>query len=362
MARRSSVLALFAAACALLTSVCSACGTTPPLAPPAAPLTPPTMLCTEARPSQPCNRAEEIEAMLQDPRLTIVGSAPTPGGRQDAKLLTLALPRDGGKTVLRAKWRPLSSESLTNDPRKELGAYAVEKLFLEPHEYIVPPTTGHCFARDDYRAVVDKSAAPSFGEQGALCIFGILSYWLENVAKPESAREDGTWSADHILDEGLFNKNGVYRQSIADLNLLTYLIRHGDAHDQQFLITKDRQRPRVYSVDNSIAFQSIKNPMLFFRQDWSTIQVPAVSKRSVARLQSLSEDEWARLAVIEQYVKRGTALVQAPPGDVIGPPDSGLRWVGLGLQIGLTEGEIAGVRSRLAGLVDEIESHNVRTF
>jgi len=359
---RCSVLTLFAAAGALLSSVCSACGSAPPLAPPAAPLTPPTILCTQTQPSQPCNRADEIEAILRDPRLTIVGSAPTPGGRQDAKVLTVALPRDGGQIVLRAKWRPLSSESLTNDPRKELGAYAVEKLFLEPHEYIVPPTTGHCFARDDYRAVVDEKAEASFQEQGALCVFGILSYWLENVAEPESAREEGVWSADHILDESLFHKNGAYRKSIADLNLLTYLIRHGDAHDQQFLITKDRQRPRVYSVDNSIAFQSIKNPMLLFRQDWSTIQVPAVSKRSVARLQSLSEDEWARLPVIEQYIKRGTALVPAPPGEVIGPPDNGLRWVGLGLQIGLTEGEIAGVRSRLSNLVDEISSRNVRTF
>ena len=226
----------------------------------------------------------------------------------------------------------------------------------------MPPTAGHCFPLDEYRKVVDSTASATFPQQGVSCVYGILGYWLENVDKPKDAQEEGVWAKNDILDEQVFEKNGAYRKSVADLNLLTYLIRHGDAHDEQFLITKDRQSPRVYSVDNSIAFQSIKNPMLIFREDWSFIQVPAVSKNSVERLGAVSRDRWASLEVIEQYERRGSELVAVAPTGVIGPRDAGLRWFGVGLQIGLTEGEIAGVRDRLKDLLGDVKSGDVKTF
>jgi hypothetical protein len=346
----------------MLLALLTGCSSAPPLAPPAAPLTLPTVLCTDASSTEHCSRAHDVEAWLRDPRLEVLGSAPTPGGRQGAKLLTLALPGPSGRKVFRAKWRPLDTESLTNDPRKELGAYAVEKLFLEPHEYVVPPTSGHCFALEHYRARVDATAPPSFERAQVHCVFGILSYWLENAADLEGAREDGLWRTSGILDEQLFESNAGYRQSIADLNLLTYLIHHGDAHDKQFLITKDRRSPRVYSVDNTIAFEAIKNPMLIFREDWSAIHVPALSKRSIARLTSRSADDWSRLTTIEQYQKRDGELVPAPPESPVGPPDTGIRWVGLGMQIGLTEAEVAGVRQRLSNLVKQVRDGKLRTL
>ena len=321
------------------------------------------MLCTDAaRPAVACSPADQIESRLRDPALRILGSASTPAGTQGAKLLTLAVPGAGGRAVLRAKWRALSSASLTNDPRKELGAYAVAKLFLEPHEYVVPPTAGHCFAIDQYRAIVDSEAEPMFEELGVRCVFGILSYWLENVDEPEGAREDGLWSAEGIFDEKLFGTNGAYGKSVADLNLLTYLIHHADAHDHQFLVTKDPRSPRVYSVDNSIAFQSLKNPMLLFREDWSTLRVPAVSRRSVARLKRLRERDFAALAVIEQHRKVGEVLVPIAPESLIGPPGDGVRWIGLGLQIGLTDAEIQGVRERANALIANVDRGNVQTF
>jgi len=357
-----SLLATAASVCGLLcVAVLAGCHASTPLAAPAAPLTEPQILCTDAEPAVECNRAEQVEAWLRDPRLMILGSSAT-GGTQGAKILTVAVPRAEGRTVFRARWRPLSSESLTNDPRKELGAYAVQKLFLEPHEYVVPPTTGHCFALEPYRRTVDRQAARSFEDHAGRCVFGILSYWLENVADPKGARKAGLWSADDILDEKLFEQNVGYGKSVADLNLFTYLIHHGDSHDQQFLITKDRLRPHVYSVDNSIAFRSIKNPMLLFRRDWSNIQVPAVSRRSIARLQGLGEQPWERLAVIEQYRERGGDLVPEAPGTVAGPRDAGLRWAGAGLQVGLTDAEIRGVRDRLLQLIRDIEDRDVRTF
>lgn len=342
-------------------TLAAACGSAPPLAAPAAPLTPPEVLCTEAAQTRPCNRAQDVEAWLRDARLEILGSAPA-GGKQDAKILTLALPERAGRRVFRARWRALDSESLINDPRKELGAYAVAKLFLEPHEYVVPPTSGHCFPLEHYRARVDATAPPSFEKEGVHCVFGILSYWLENVADPHGAREDGVWRKDGILDEQLFQNDATYRESVADLNLLTYLIHHADSHDKQFLITKDNPSPRVYSVDNSVTFESVKNPMTLFREDWSVIRVPTLSQRSLDILISRTDDDWTRLTAIESYRKQDGQLVPVPPDPPIGPPDAGIRWVGLGVQIGLTETEVAGVRQRLSDLVKRIRRGELRTL
>lgn len=337
-------------------------GKTSKLAAPAAPLTPPVTLCTERAPNVDCNGARQIEAWLRDPRLAILGSGPPPAGTQGAKVLTVAIPERDGQRVFRAKWRPLSSESLTNDPRKELGAYAVSKLFLEPYEYVVPPTAGHCFDLARYQAVVDGTARPSFPERGTRCVFGFLSYWLENVGNAADARKAGVWSEEDIFDEKLFLANHEYGKSISDLNLLTYLIHHGDAHEYQFLITEDRRTPRAYSVDNSIAFRSIKNPMLFFRKDWSAIQVPAISRQSVERLRNLDKNAWATLAVIEQYLVANGRLLPKPPSSLAGPPNDGLRWAGVSLQVGLTDAEIAGVRDRLESLLKDVESGTLKTF
>src|SRR5215510_13639937 len=153
----------------VLLALVVSCSSAAPLAAPAAPLTEPTVLCTTAQNSR-CNSAEAVESWLRAPSLQIVGSAPTPGGQQGAKLLTLTVPRGTGSIVFRAKWRSLDTESLINDPRKELGAYAVSKLFLDPDEYVVPPTSGHCFELDHYRRRVSEHAEPSFAGEGVRCV------------------------------------------------------------------------------------------------------------------------------------------------------------------------------------------------
>jgi hypothetical protein len=118
----------------------------------------------------------------------------------------------------------------------------------------------------------------------------------------------------------------------------------------------------VYSVDNSITFEAIKNPMLLFREDWSLIRVPALSAKSIARLKQLGKDDWSSLGLVEQYQKRGGELFRVAQDAPIGPPDAGLRWVGLGLQVGLTEQEIQGVRQRFVDLSNQIETGKLRTF
>jgi hypothetical protein len=331
------------------------------MSPPAEPLTQPTALCASARPGVPCRTATEIEHWLRDPRLEILGSAPTPGGTQDAQLMTLAIPSPLGRQVFRAKWRPHSSGSLLNEPRKELGAYAVQKLLLEPYEYVVPPTAGHCFDLGSYRRHVAAEAPPSF--PNVTCVYGILSYWLEGAVEVEDAEDKDLLDSEEPYDPERFARNPSYRRSVADLNLITYLIHHGDAHGKQFLVTEQDGEPRVYTVDNSVAFESMKNPMMILRgADWSTIQVPSLPRAHVERLRALTRDEWARLAVIEQFRREQGRLVPIPTTGPAGPRDASMRWVGNELQVGLTDVEITGVIERARQLDQQLQQGKFSLF
>ena len=274
--------------------------------------------------------------------------------------MTVALPGAENRIVFRAKWRPHSSASLLNEPRKELGAYAVQKLFLQPHEYVVPPTVSRCFDLPRYKKAVDGKATASF--DGVSCVYGILSYWLENAVEIEDAEDEELLDSDDPLDKELFAQSPTYRRSVADLNLVTYLIHHGDAHGKQFLATKEPGRPRLYSVDNSVAFESMKNPMMLLRGDWSTIHVPELPRAHVERLRTLTPDEWATLSVIEQFRRDGGQLVPIPVTGQAGPRDAGLRWVGDELQIGLTDVEIEGVKSRARDLGKRIAEGKLGLF
>ena len=322
---------------------------------PAAPLSPPTRLCRDAAVESACRNAEEVEAWLRDPDLRVLGAGGTPRGRQGARVLTLS----AGGVVFRAKWRAYSTISTVNDPRLELGAHAVQKLFLQPHEYVVPPTAAYCFEIDTYRAVVDATAEPTLDV--APCVVGYLSYWLEDAWALEDADDAGVLEPDQgPLDRALFERSAAYRRSLSNLNVLTYLIRNGDTHDKQFLVAASRSGPRVYSVDNSIAFGKLMNPDLTEEENWSTLHVP-VSRVLIARLRAIAPESLDALGAIDQLELRGRRLVPTTPrpGRV---SDTGYRWRGDALQIGLTEEEIEGVRARLAGLIAAVERGSQATF
>ncbi len=326
---------------------------------PAIALTAPAGLCTEPIPTVDCNRAYDVETWLRDPDLRIVGSDRTPAGKQGAIVLTLSLPRTGRPLIFRAKWRAESTRTSLNVPRRELAAYAVQKLFLQPHEYVVPPAAGHCFPLADYRARIDARARPTFS--GTNCVFGILSYWLEDVQTLPDAERAGwfDWEAD-LLDDDLFETNASYRASASDLNLLTFLIDHADSHWKQFLISKDPRRVRVYSVDNSMSFGAAKNPRL--RNHWSEIKVPALPRDKVQRLLSLRPETLAALSLLEQYEGRDGRLVAVTPREPAGSDDRGFRWVDGALKVGLTRQELAHLRGRISILAHVVETDAVPLF
>jgi hypothetical protein len=296
-----------------------------------------------------CRGARQVEDLLGG-QLQILGMAPTPSGQQGAKILTLRVRQAGRDVVFRAKWRAQSTASFLNEPRKELAAHAVQQLFLDETELVVPPTVVHCFPLAKYRAFVPDERASI---DGIDCVFGYLSYWLESARTASSVRKAGLLSGEgeSFWDAELFERDSMYRSSAAHTNLLTYLIRHGDPHNAQFLLERTPQGLRTYVVDNSIGFRSIKNPIYFLREDWSKIRVPRLPKRTVSRLRAITEEELAALSTVTELQWREQALVRvASPTPRVGV-ESAMSWHGSRLRIGLTPGEIEVVRSRLRDLL-----------
>lgn len=332
------VLSMFALAA-------SGCGSGAPVPPPAAPLSAPAELCTSEA-TAGCLDPARVERWLSREPLEILGVADT-SGSSGAKLFTVAVGESGARRVFRAKWREHEG-SLFNDSRKEIVAYHTQRLFLLPHEYVAPPTVGRCFDLATYRATVNKSAETSF--EGTRCVFGSLSYWLENVSasKPYSGER--------------FEHDIEYRRAMADVNTFTFLIQHGDTHEGNFLITKDRTpHARVYSPDNAIAFNPyFRNPMELVRNSWYDLRVPALRAAVVDRLRRLERSDVSALAVVEQYRIRQGALIPTARTAPIG--EEGVRRAGETLQLGLTSEEVERLFERTELLLSKVDAGEVEVF
>ncbi len=323
------------------------CASAPSLPPPSQALTEPAALCRRGA-ATACRSPGEIEAWLRDPGLKVVDRAPTPGGTQGAQVLTLEVPSKA--VVFRAKWRPQSSAGIVNDPRKELAAYAVQQLFLDPLDYVIPPSSSYCFTQRQLKPV--HSAEHRAGGREIPCTLGYLSFWLTSGSDVTDSQEAGTLpSGSGLYDAALYTRNAAYRRSLGHLNLTTFLINHGDAHAQQFLLVKGKQSFSLYSVDNTIAFKSIPNPMLVFREDWSNLRVPSYPADTLRKISELSNsDISAKLRVIDEYALDNGKLARRSPGAEVGRADGALRWIGPRLQIGLTRSEIKGVTKRFKSI------------
>jgi hypothetical protein len=112
-----------------------------------------------------------------------------------------------------------------------------------------------------------------------------------------------------------------------------------------------------------MSFSPIKNPvLLILREDWSQIRVPALPRQTLTRLRNLRFEDISRLAVIEQYQNRGGQLVHVKPSFPAGDIDSGLRWLGNELKLGLTQTEIEQVYARARALVERVDEQELGTF
>ncbi len=194
------------------------------------------------------------------------------------------------------KWKkaiPADLDSFNNSPRRELAAYAIQKLFLEPEDYVVPTSVTLCVPRHLYEKNHGYTAA---SVEGTNCVLGLASVWLKDVTVP-----DQLYAESHFLQEP------NYAYFMSNFNILTYLIAHRDAKQGNFLLSKDDERRQVFSIDNGESFGSL--PYNFFAQNWDVIIVPALRKDSIDRLRRLERQDLDFLGVVVQLEKGENGLL-----------------------------------------------------
>ena len=170
----------------------------------------------------------------------------------------------GGAPPLRVKLRRAEpgADSFNNVPRYDLAAYELQKLFLDPAEYVVPPTALRMVPLADF-AKYAPGVERTF--PAADQVLAVVQYWLSDIKV----------IAD-VYDPERFAADPVYARHIGQLNVLTYLIRHRDSNLGNFLIGKAEVGARVFSIDHGVAFASEDSDR---GEVWKDMRVESTSGR-----------------------------------------------------------------------------------
>lgn len=302
--------------------------------------------------SRPCRPGLAIEARLR--RARVVLAQPLSTGSQGARRLAL----QDGDVILHAKYRDQASATASNDPAAELIAYRTQELFLDPRDYVVPPTIARCFAPD--LRWLDRVE----GELG--CALGILSYWLDDTVTLVEARRlgivhtppGGLWSADPRLVGA--SDRPSYRRSVAHANLVAYLIGHGDAHTGQFVLQRDPLH--LFLVDNSRALDTRPNREMASREDLAELVVDAIPADTARRIEALTSEDLEPLSRVVAFARRGSDLVPVEVARVVGEPDRRLRVTPEHVQIGLGPSELDAMERRLRHLQARLRAGSLATY
>ena len=253
----------------------------------------------------------------------------------------------GDTTAIEVKWAPAppGGEAFNNQPRFEAAAYALQKLFLDERDFVVPPTVLRMVSPTALTGAGGEPARATFsGNPHALVA---LQYWT-NYVTPEQ-----------VFDAKRAERDSAYARHLGDLNILTYLIRHRDSNKGNVLLSVDSANPRLFSVDNGVAFSS---PPSDRGKDWEQMRVKRVSARTAGRLKAITDEQLTQaLGVLAQFEPQGDAYLAVALGPNL-DADRGVRRKGQTVQLGLTKYEIDGVRGRLRALIKEIDDNKIRTF
>jgi hypothetical protein len=277
-------------------------------------------------PEAPSPRAEEPEPYRRvppDQAYELMASAALElrsyrdagGGTTGAQKHTVYFASADVEMVTKWKEVPGRLDGVNNSPRKELAAYAIQRVFLTPEDYVVPAAVVRCELIETYRER-HRSASPTV--KGTKCVLGILSVWITNVTVPNV-----------LYDEERFLTDSQYAYYMSNFNLLTYLIDHRDGRDGNILVSKDDEHRRVFAVDNGIEVR---------RGDLDFLAVVA------------------QLEVDEEGVLR-----PVPPGAPFDPDDGAVARAG-SVQFGLTTSEIDDVYARIEALIQAVDDGRVPVF
>ena len=250
-------------------------------------------------------------------------------------------------TSILTKWAPAppGAEAFNNVPRYEVAAFRIQLLFLEDDEIVVPPTVMRAMPLDWYRTVANDVNRTFRGTEAVVVV---LQSFVNFVTD------------ENVWDEDRFESDPAYARHWANANLLTYLIRHSDSNTGNLLISSMTSNPRVFSVDNGVAFNSIESDR---GTRWRSLQVDRFPAATVERMRTLTEEQFHEaLGVLAQWeVGEDEELTRVPVTENI-DPRRGVRERDGQIQIGLTRDEIEDSWYRLEVFLGQVDTGRYQTF
>lgn len=284
-----------------------------------------------------------IEQRLRDEPLNVVDVRGSRMTNDRTQRVVLGYPDSSTMVVKWAKAAP-NGAAFNNEPRYEAAAYELQKLFLEPEDYVVPPTIMRAVPVDWYRAY-DPAASPTFSNTRSVVL--VVQYWLSMV------------TPENFWDKDRFAKDTVYARHFANFNLLTHLIRHSDANKGNYLISQSAENPRLFSVDNGVAFRSEISDRGY---EWRELRVDRLPHATVERLRQITrEDLDNALGVIVHFDIQDGQLVRAEPAGNL-RDGRGVRRTDAAIQFGLTRAEIGDVEGRLRRVLQRVDEGKIEVF
>lgn len=284
-----------------------------------------------------------IEAMLMRDSLRILIPRSIRFKTDEAKTAILADQNDFFFRV-KIKQADKGGHAYNNQPRYELAAYLLQKMFLDSSDYVVPPTAIRAFSTDQFQNV-NPDAEPTFNN--TFLVFCTLQYWLSNI------------TSKHVVDKERLRSDSLYAYHWGNLNAFTYIINHNDGNRGNIMISNDPQNPRVFAVDNGISFEA---PQSKQGAKWRKLMMNRIPRKTFERLKQITlQDLKNRLAVCAQFrldERNGKPVKATASLD----PYLGVRVEGDILQFGLTKNEIRHVHERIKYLIMRVETREIDLF
>lgn len=247
---------------------------------------------------------------------------------------------------IQVKWKrsEYGGEAPNNQPRYEVACYELQKLFLEPENYVVPPTSVRCLPVTQYQQI-ESYVDATF--KNTPYVFFVLQYWLENV------------SNKFEFNKKRFKTDETYAKYVGNLNIFSYLVKHADSNVGNFLISRSPSVPRVFAVDNGLAFGRIQSDKGY---EWQDLQVKRLPKETVERLRNITlEKLQQQVGVVAQFESKDGRMVLVEPTANL-DVKKGVRNKDGVVQFGLTSNEIKQVYRRLQKLLKRVEKGKIQTF
>ncbi|MCG8604983.1 hypothetical protein MJD09_08305 [bacterium] len=268
------------------------------------------------------------------------------GARFKEDLTKRAILKFENNRMMQVKWKRSEQGgwSKTDEPRYEIAAYQIQKLFLDPGEFVVPPTTVRAMTLEQYDRL-EPEVKPTFKNTG--CVVYVLQYWLENI------------DYEDIYNKKRFESDAAYARNLANMNILSYLIQHKSSNVGNFLISTDPQNPRVYAVDNGLAFEGPRGNR---GDEWRKLRVKRLPAKAIERLRAITREALTRaLGVVAQFEVSGDLLTLVGPTENLDPNKGVVHRSGI-IQFGLTDFEIDRVERRLQKLLERVDSGKIEIF